>query len=59
MILVKVDISDDSNKIINIIKNKYRLKNKGQAIDLMAKQYIDKKWNRILKEEEFKRALIS
>jgi len=39
MVQALVDISDDANYIINLVKAKYRLKDKSQAIDRMAEEY--------------------
>ncbi len=39
MIQALIKISTHTNHILNIIKAKYALKNKSEAIDLMAQQY--------------------
>jgi len=39
MVQALVDISDDANYIINLVKAKYRLKDKSQAIDRLAEEY--------------------
>ena len=39
MVKALVDISDDANRILNIIKAEYGLKDKSQAIDRMAEDY--------------------
>ena len=39
MIQALIKISAHTNHILNIIKAKYALKNKSEAIDLMAQQY--------------------
>ena len=39
MVQAIIDISEHSNRILNIIKAKYDLKDKSEAIDLMAEQY--------------------
>jgi len=39
MVQALVDISDDANYIINLVKAKYRLRDKSQAIDRMAEEY--------------------
>jgi hypothetical protein len=39
MVQAIICISDESNQVINVIKAKYGLKDKSEAVDLMAKQY--------------------
>lgn len=39
MVKAIVNISDDANRILNIIKAEYGLKDKSQAIDRMAEDY--------------------
>ena len=39
MVQAIVDISERANRILNIVKAKYGLKDKSQAINLMAKEY--------------------
>jgi hypothetical protein len=39
MVKAIVEIDDDANKVINILKAQYGLKDKSQAINEMAKQY--------------------
>ena len=39
MVKAIVDISDDANRILNIIKAEYGLKDKSEAIDRMAEDY--------------------
>jgi hypothetical protein len=39
MVQAIINITDRSNRIINIIKAKYGLNDKSEAIDLMAEQY--------------------
>ena len=39
MVKALIDISDDANRILNVIKATYSLKDKSQAIDVMAKEY--------------------
>jgi len=42
MVQALITISDHTNHILNIVKAKYALKNKSEAIDLMANQYEEK-----------------
>ena len=39
MVQAIIDISEHANRIISIVKAKYGLKNKSEAINLMAEQY--------------------
>jgi len=39
MVKAIIDISDDANRILNIIKAEYGLKDKSQAIDRMTEDY--------------------
>ena len=42
MVKAVVDVDEHTNKILNIIKAKYGLKDKSQAIDKMAEEYEEK-----------------
>ena len=53
MVKIKINFSEKAFKIINEVKIKNGLKNIGEAIDLMAKQLIDKELNEILNKDEF------
>jgi len=39
MVQAIINISKETNRVLNILKAKYDLKNKSQAIDRMAKEY--------------------
>ena len=39
MVQAIININDDANRILNIVKAKYGLKDKSQAIELMAEKY--------------------
>ena len=39
MVQAIIDIDERANRVLNIVKAKYGLKDKSQAIDLMAEQY--------------------
>jgi len=39
MVKAIVDISDNANRVLNVIKAAYGLKDKSQAIEAMAKEY--------------------
>ncbi|MGB9929963.1 MAG: DUF2683 family protein [Methanosarcina sp.] len=42
MVQAKINISEHSNQLLNIIKAKYNLKDKSAAIDLVLSQYEEK-----------------
>lgn len=42
MVQAIINIKENTNRILNILKAKYGLKDKSQAIDLMAKEYEQK-----------------
>ena len=39
MVQAMIDIEDQTNRILNIVKAKFGLKDKSQAINMIAKQY--------------------
>jgi len=39
MVQAIINIEDQTNRVLNIVKAKFGLKDKSEAIDLMAKQY--------------------
>ncbi len=39
MVQATINISEDSNQILNIVKAKYKLKDKSAAIDFVVTQY--------------------
>jgi uncharacterized protein DUF2683 len=39
MVQAIINIDDQTNRVLNIVKAKFDLKDKSQAIDVMAKQY--------------------
>jgi Protein of unknown function (DUF2683) len=39
MVKALIDITDNANRILNVVKASYGLKDKSQAIDVMAKEY--------------------
>lgn len=41
MVKAIINIEDQTNRVLNIIKAKFGLKDKSEAIDTMAKQYQD------------------
>jgi hypothetical protein len=51
MVQAIINIDDRTNRILNIIKAKYDLKNKSEAIDLMAAEYEEEILEPALKPE--------
>ncbi len=39
MVQAQINISEHANRVINMIKAKYGVRNKSEAIDIMAKRY--------------------
>ncbi len=66
MVQAIIDISDHTNRVLNILKAKYGLRDKSAAIDIMAEQYEEnvlepelrpayaRKLSRLLKETPIK-----
>ncbi len=56
MVQAIIDVDERTNRILNIIKAKFGLKNKSEAIDLMAEQYEEKILEPELRPEYVKKA---
>lgn len=41
MVQAIINIEEDTNRILNMVKAKYALKDKSEAINMVAKQYAD------------------
>lgn len=41
MVQALVKINDNTNRVLNIVKAKYELKDKGQAIELLVSKYVE------------------
>ena len=57
MVQAIINISDHSNRILNIIKARYGLKDKSKAIDMMAERYEEALLEPELRPEYIKKAL--
>jgi len=57
MVQAIINISDQANRILNIIKAKYGLKDKSEAINTMAEQYESTLLEPELRPEFIKKAL--
>lgn len=57
MVQALINISEHSNRVLNIIKAKYCLKDKSEAIDVMAEQYEEDILEPELRHEFIKKAL--
>jgi hypothetical protein len=42
MVTAIVNVSDETNRVLNIVKAKFGLNDKSQAIDMMAKEYAER-----------------
>ncbi|MFH1100615.1 MAG: DUF2683 family protein [Methanobacteriota archaeon] len=56
MVQAIINIEDKTNRILNILKAKYGLKDKSKAIDLMAQQYEEEILEPELRPEYIKKA---
>lgn len=57
MVTAIVRITDNSNRVLNIIKAKYNLKDKSAAIDQLAKEYEEQLMEPALRKSYIKKAL--
>ena len=57
MVQAIVDISMEANRVLNIIKAKYGLRDKSQAINAMAREYEEEMLEPELRPEYVKKAL--
>ena len=56
MVQAIIDIEDHTNRILNIVKAKFGLKDKSEAIDLMAEQYEEEVLEPELRPEYIEKA---
>jgi hypothetical protein len=57
MVQAIINISDQANRILNIIKAQYGLKDKSEAINMMAEKYTESVLEPELRPEYVKKAL--
>ncbi|MBI2130090.1 DUF2683 family protein [Candidatus Woesearchaeota archaeon] len=57
MVQAIININDNANRVLNILKAKFGLKDKSQAIEIMAEQYKEEILEPELKPEYIKKAL--
>ncbi len=57
MVQALIDISKKANQVLNIVKAKYGLKDKSQAIDIMADEYAEMILEPELRPEYIEKAL--
>jgi hypothetical protein len=50
-----LDISENTNRVLNVIKAKYNLKDKSQAVEYLVGQYVDESEDRELRPEFIER----
>jgi len=55
MVQALVEINDNTNRVLNIVKATYDLKDKGEAIELVVNRYIEEKNEPELKPEFIKK----
>ena len=51
MVQALVEINDNTNRVLNVVKAKYGLKDKGQAIQIVVERYIENENEPELKPE--------
>jgi len=56
MVQAIIDIEDQTNRVLNVVKAKYGLKDKSQAIDMMAQEYEETLLEPALRPEYIKKA---
>ena len=54
MVTALLDLDDNTNRVLNVIKAKYDLKDKSQVVTLLVQKYIDDSEDRELKPEFIK-----
>ncbi|MBI2652216.1 DUF2683 family protein [Candidatus Woesearchaeota archaeon] len=57
MVQAIINISEKANRVINIVKAKYGLKDKSEAINIMAEEYQESVMEPELRPEYIKKAL--
>lgn len=57
MVQAIINISEKANRVLNIVKAKYGLKDKSEAINIMAEEYKESVMEPELRPEYIKRAL--
>ena len=55
MVQALLDISDNANRVLNVIKAKYNLKDKSQAVEYLVNNYIDETEDQELRPEFIER----
>jgi len=55
MVQALVEINDNTNRVLNIVKATYDLKDKGEAIELVVNRYVEEKNEPELKPEFIKK----
>ncbi|MBT3691344.1 DUF2683 family protein [Candidatus Woesearchaeota archaeon] len=57
MVKALIDISEDANRILNIVKAKFNLKDKSKAIELIVRRYEEKFLDPGLRTEQYRKAM--
>tara|TARA_Y100000310_G_C20638020_1_gene792301 strand:+ start:1117 stop:1347 length:231 start_codon:yes stop_codon:yes gene_type:complete len=55
MVQALIDLNDNTNRVLNVVKAKYELKDKGEAIEFVVKEYIEQQDEPELKPEFIKK----
>jgi hypothetical protein len=57
MVKALIEINDDANRILNIVKAKFNLKDKGKAIEMIVKKYEQNFLDPGLRTAQFRKAM--
>lgn len=57
MVKAMIDISEAANQVLNVLKAKYNLKTKSEAINQMAEEYAEKVLHHQLRPETGRRQI--
>lgn len=55
MVQALIDLNENTNRVLNIVKAKYNLKDKGEAIEFVVSDYIENEGEPELKPEFIKK----
>lgn len=55
MVQALIDLNENTNRVLNIVKAKYNLKDKGEAIEFVVSEYIENEDEPELKPEFIKK----
>ena len=59
MVKALIEINKDTNRILNIVKAKYNLKDKGKAVEIIVRRYEETSLDPGLRTSQFRKAMAS